>query len=149
MIYDSIKNLKLYTALGKRFKEAEEFIAGKHFKKTAGRYELKNGMYYMVQDYETKPDAEGFFESHKKFIDLQYIVKGKERHEVANSSTLKVRNRYDAEKDLVVYDGSGFGVILDKGYFVIYFPEDAHMPNMRVDKKPEKMLKVVFKIPVA
>ena len=149
MIFDNIKNHKLYTVLGPNFKEAFEFVTGNQFEKTApGRYPLKGEMYYMVQNYETKPESEGFFETHRKFIDLQYVISGKECHGYAHSSLMKERDPYNEEKDMTVYDGKGSSLILEKGFFVIYFPEDAHMPNIKTGNSPEKMIKVVVKIPV-
>jgi YhcH/YjgK/YiaL family protein len=149
MIFDTIKNSKLYTGLGPDLKTAFEFIGNNNFKNAPpGRYPLKGGMYYNVQHYETKAESEGFFEAHRKFIDLQYIVSGKERHGYAHLSLLKQRDPYNEEKDLVVYDGKGSFFTLDEGFFAIYFPEDAHMPNIRTGADPVKMVKVVFKIPV-
>ncbi|MDR2376530.1 MAG: YhcH/YjgK/YiaL family protein [Treponema sp.] len=149
MILDRIENSKLYAGLGSDFKAAFEFIAANHFEKAApGRYVLRGDMYYMLQDYETKPLSEGFFEAHRKYIDLQYVVSGRERHDYANISTLNLRDTYNAEKDLVVYDGKGYSFVVSRGFFAVYFPEDAHMPNLRIDGKPEKMIKVVVKIPV-
>jgi YhcH/YjgK/YiaL family protein len=148
MIFDTISNHKLYAGLGSRFQEAFELIAGNHFQKDPGRYELKGGMFYLVQSYETKPESEGFFEAHRKFIDIQFIVSGKERHDFAHVSCLKQRDPYNEEKDLLVYDGKGNTIILDKGFFAIYFPEDAHMPNLKAGSNPEKMMKVIVKIPV-
>ena len=151
MICDSIKNLKLYCGLSPDFKEVNDFIMSNDLEKTPpGRYTLKGDIYYMVQNYETKPESEGFFEAHRKFIDLQYVVSGKERHNYAHLSNLKVREQYNAEKDMASYDGDGTScsLILNKGFFAVYFPEDAHMPNLRIGKDPEKMIKVVFKIPV-
>jgi YhcH/YjgK/YiaL family protein len=105
-------------------------------------------MYYLVQKYETKTESEGYFEAHRKFIDLQDIVSGKERHGYAPLSFLKQRDPYNEEKDLVIYDGKGSFLTLDEGFFAIYFPEDGHMPNIRTGTDPEKMVKVVVKIPV-
>ena len=149
MIYDSIGNVKNYTSLGPDFREAFDFILGNRFEKKPGRYALKGKMYYMVQEYETKPESEGFFEAHRKFIDLQYVVKGRELHKVANVSMLKLRTAYDDEKDVLFLDGSGSGFIMETGYFTVYFPEDAHIPNLRFAQDPEKVLKVVVKIPSA
>jgi YhcH/YjgK/YiaL family protein len=149
MILDRIENSKLYGELGSDFKVAFEFIETNHFEKAVpGTYKLQGDMYYMLQNYETKPESGGFFETHRKYIDLQYVIRGKERHDYAHSSTLKVRNPYDAEKDLIVYDGKGCSFVLSQGFFVVYFPEDAHMPNLRTDGNPERMIKVVVKIPV-
>ena len=150
MIFDNIKNYKLYAGLNTGFREAFEFIGKTGFEKTApGRYTLKGDVFYMVQTYETKPESDGFFEAHRKYIDLQYIVSGRERHIYANSSILKQRDPYDIEKDLVVYDGKGDSITLGKGFFAIYYPDDVHMPNLMTGENPEKMIKVVFKIPVS
>ena len=39
-----------------------------------GRYDLKNGIFALVQKYTTKPLEGAQMESHKKYCDLQYIV---------------------------------------------------------------------------
>ena len=149
MIYDSIKNSRLYEGLGPDFRAVFEFIGKTDFEKTApGRYPFKGDVYYMVQSYETKPESEGFFEAHRKFIDLQYIVSGRERHGFAHLPVLKQKDPYNGEKAFASYEGKGSSLVLDKGYFAIYFPEDAHMPNLRAGSAAEKTIKAVFKIPV-
>ena len=149
MIYDNINNFKLYTDLGETFKEAFKFITENQFEKTApGRYPLSGSMFYLVQNYESKPVSEGLFEAHRKFIDLQYVVSGSERHDFAHISFMKQRDAYNDEKDLTVFDGKGSGLTMEKGFFAIYFPEDVHMPNIRLNSEPEEMIKVIVKIPV-
>jgi YhcH/YjgK/YiaL family protein len=134
--------------MGLDFKEVFEFLLENRFERSPGRYDLKGGIYYMVQSYETKHESEGFFEAHRKYIDLQYVVNGKERHDYAYLSALKIKEPYNPEKDVEFYDGSGSSLILDTQFFAIYFPEDAHKPNLRHKNEAEKMLKVVAKIPV-
>ena len=148
MIFDNIKNYTLYTSLKADFKEALELISSNGFEKAAGRHDFKNGMYYLVQNYETKPESECFFESHRKYIDIQYIVSGKERHDVANISGLTVREDYNAEKDILKYNGAGSILLLGEGDFAVYFPEDGHKPNIMTGSEPVNMTKVIFKIPV-
>ena len=146
MILDNIKNFRLYTGLGPNFKEALELLANDKYKKEPGRYELSGGAFYLVQSYETKP--EGVFESHRKYIDLQFIVSGKERHDYAYLPTVKVRDPYSEEKDCALYTGAGSSFVLNSGTFAVYFPDDVHMPNLEAGSGPEKNLKVVVKIPV-
>jgi len=147
MIFDNIKNYELYAGVKYNLKEAFELIINNRFEKTPGRYELKNGLYYLVQNYETKPVSEGRFEAHRKFIDLQYIVNGKERHDAASIEGLTVRDNYNEEKDIIFYNGAGSTLILDAGFFAVYFPEDGHMPNLRTGELPEAVTKIVVKIP--
>ena len=149
MIYDKLGNSGLYAGLGQDFREVFEFI-GKSSPENSppGRYDLKNGVYYMVQQYETKPVADGIFEAHRKYIDVQLIVSGRERHDFIHLSMLKEKTPYDSAKDAALYEGKGNTLILEKGFFAIYFPEDGHMPNISAGSNPEKTTKIVFKIPV-
>ena len=152
MIFDNIKNYRLYTGGKIEFKEAFELIVNKKYEKAPGRYELDGGLFYMVQSYETKPVSEGKFEAHRKFIDLQYIASGKERHDAANISGLTVRDDYNAEKDIIFYnesaDSAGCStLILNEGFFAIYYPEDGHMPNLRIYESSDAVTKIIVKIP--
>jgi len=148
MIFDSIKNSRLYTGLSAEFRDVFEFINKNDMKDAAaGRYEMKNGVYYLVQEYDTKPEQEGIFEAHRKYIDVQFIISGRELHKYANISAMKDREPYNDEKDVILFNGSGFSFILEKSYFAIYFPEDAHMPNLSAGASAVKNKKAVFKIP--
>ena len=148
MIIDSIKNYKLYAGISSNFREAFEFLASGKFSMEPGRYDLSNGMYYMHQSYETKPLSEGVFETHSKYIDLQFIVEGNERHDYTESAALKQRVAYNAEKDVTLYDGEGSSLFLKPGTFAVYFPEDGHRPNLRTGSSAEKVKKIIVKIPV-
>src|SRR5437660_855393 len=52
------------------------------------KVDLGGGVFAMEQVYETKPRADGFFESHRKYVDLQVIVAGEELMEVIDVSRL-------------------------------------------------------------
>ena len=149
MIIDNIKNYKLYIGLCPGFREAFEFIAGNKFEKIPGKYPIKGDIYYMMQEYESKPEAGVLFEAHRKFIDIQYILSGKERHIYAHLPLLSEKKPYDPEKDAAFYEGRGSGIEMEKGFFAVYFPDDAHIPNLRITDLPEKMTKIVLKIPFA
>src|SRR4051812_41867636 len=48
------------------------------------RVELAGGAFALEQAYQTKPRDQGFFESHRAYIDVQVIVSGEELLEVAD-----------------------------------------------------------------
>lgn len=87
------------------------------------------------------------WESHQKYIDLQYIARGKEKMGVAPVSEATVTNPYNAAKDVANYKADGKFYIAEPGTFFLFFPQDAHRPSIKVDDQPEK--KVVVKILVA
>ena len=113
-----------------------------------GRYDVDDELYYMVQEYETKFPEEARYEAHEKYVDIQYIVKGVERMEFAETSKLKVTEKYNPEKDVKVLkepkviDAS----IVEEGDYRIFYPEDAHRPGLCVNNTPSKVKKILAKI---
>lgn len=114
----------------------------------AGRYDLSDGIFYNVLEYMTKPADECRFESHKRYIDIQWIVNGSEKIFVADTSRLKVIVDYDEDKDIMFWESDGnccYTVLTQNSYIVLY-RDDAHMPGVCV-AEPEKVKKIVIKIP--
>ena len=113
-----------------------------------GRYEVDDEMYYVVQEYETKYPEQARYEAHEKYVDIQYIVKGVERMEFAETSKLKVTEKYNPEKDVKfleepkVIDAS----IVEAGDYRIFYPEDAHRPGLCLNNTPAKVKKILAKI---
>jgi biofilm protein TabA len=114
------------------------------------RVELGDGMFAIEQVYETKPRSAGFFESHRKYIDIQVLVEGDEVMEVVDASRIAVREPYQAERDLITYgdvpDASRLWV--RSGEATIFFPVDVHMPTLRSGETPVLVRKTVVKVPV-
>jgi biofilm protein TabA len=114
------------------------------------KIDLGGGIFVMEQAYETKPRAEGFFESHQKYIDVQVVLEGSEVMEVAEQTRMQVSQPYQAERDLVLYQDTREASLLRMlpGEVALFFPTDAHMPGLRVDANPVVVRKAVVKIPV-
>jgi biofilm protein TabA len=114
------------------------------------RVELGDGVFAIEQAYETKLRADGFFESHQKYIDVQTVVVGEELMEVADVARMGVRQPYNAERDLIIYDDNTEASLLRvyPGQVAIFFPSDVHMPTLRIRSAPVLVRKSVVKIPV-
>ena len=148
MILDVIDNYSIYSEVNPEIKKSLEFLSnGKFEDKESGRYDLDNGIYYMVQEIQSRAEHEVFFEAHRKYIDIQFLISGEELHGYAPLSTMKIRDPYDDEKDIAFYNGTGSVLSLSPGSFVIYFPSDAHKPALMIHK-PMMVKKIVVKIPV-
>lgn len=115
------------------------------------KIDLGEGVFVVEQVYETKARSDGFFESHRKFIDVQVVVEGEELIELADIARMKIRQPYDAERDLIVYqdepDASLFRLF--PGQAGVFFPVDVHMPTLRVRAAPVLVRKSVVKVPVS
>ena len=115
------------------------------------KIELSDGAFAVEQVYETKPRADGFFESHRKYIDVQVVVEGEELMEVIDSSRIAVNQPYVPERDLITYldvtNASQLRVVA--GEATIFYPVDVHMPSLRLGAAPVLVRKSVVKVPVA
>jgi YhcH/YjgK/YiaL family protein len=116
-----------------------------------GKIEITDSIFAIVSEYKTSPVEAGKYEAHKKYIDIQVLISGREKVLVAPLAELKVTDPYIEENDceLYKYDSSisSEEVILDGSNFTILFPEDAHMPGRNFEGE-EEVKKIVIKVPV-
>ena len=148
MIVDVMENKELYYGIHKNMKPAMEFIE-KAVKENleVGRYELDGkNLFVLVQEYDSKTDAK--WEYHRKYIDIQYIVSGKEIITWDNIRNVPEGVEYNEEKDIAKFDmEGGTDVVMEAGYYSILYPQDLHQPG-RVFDKVEPIKKIVVKIAV-
>lgn len=115
------------------------------------KIELGHGVFVMEQAYETKLRAAGFFESHRQYIDVQFVLEGEELIEVVDLGRMKARGPYEPDRDLLMYEDNTASSHLRifPGEAAIFFPEDVHMPTLRSRAEPVLVRKCVVKVPVA
>lgn len=116
----------------------------------AQKIELSGGVFVIEQVYETKLRADGFFESHRNYIDVQAILEGEELMEVSDLARITVRQPYNADRDVIIYEDNPDASLLRvyPGQAAIFFPDDAHMPTLRIRSAPVRVRKCVVKVPV-
>jgi YhcH/YjgK/YiaL family protein len=148
MIIDKISNSHLYHTVHPRFKRAFDYIQqGNADTLPVGRYELDGtALFVLVQEYETKLKEQGFWESHRRYIDLQYVARGVEGMGYANIEHMQ-HGEYDSGKDLLLPKGEGDIVTLHSGCFALLMPQDVHMPGMAIGN-PVPVRKIVVKIAI-
>ena len=149
MIFDNLKNYKLYCSLNERFEKAFEFLINTDLKNLEdGKYEIDGNLIYAnVQTLKTKFIEEKKCEVNRDYIDIQYLITGKEK---MGYGLLKdypeVVISYDKEKDVEFLDGDKFNFInVLEGNFVIFYPNDVHAPMLSVNDA-EEIKKVIVKI---
>ena len=151
MIFDQLKNSHIYFALGERVQKGFEFLLNSDLAKLEpGRYDIVgDDVFALVQEYNTKPTTAGKWEAHKKYIDIQYIVSGKEKIGYSFFNKMIVTEEYKDIKDIMFLKGEGSFVIAESGYFALLFPTDIHMPGIAVeDNVKNEVIKVVVKVKV-
>ena len=149
MIKDSLKNAGIYFSLSENLKKGLEWLKAQDLVNIdCGRYEIdSDAVWANVQEYETKDDAN--FEAHRKYIDIQYMIKGEELVGVIDLVNCKTCIEYDNEKDLEFFETKAKFQYqeLREGDFLIFYPHDAHKPSIAFGAK-SMVKKVVVKVAV-
>jgi len=150
MILDRLEHARLYRPLGVDIARALDFLQQTDLRALPdGRHELDGDrLYAMVQRYQPKSETEAVWEAHRKYIDVQYIVEGRERMGYTYlRNELAVRQAYDAQKDFAFYDATGDLLEVPAGSFVLFMPHDVHAPGLTTEPPAAspRVCKVVVK----
>lgn len=151
MILDTLANHAQYSGISPRFARAFAFLEQLPADAALGRHEIDGDeVFAFVQQHSTKRLGDRQIEAHRKYIDIQYILRGREIVYWAPLPLLtNIAMPFDPESDAAL-----FGVIpevvplqLRAGQFAILFPEDGHAPSCSWDQ-PAEVLKAVVKVMV-
>lgn len=153
MIVAQLENLPHQLAMNASFEKAFEFLCLQSWRdKPQGRIEIDGDrVFALVQSYQTKaPQTDVLFEGHRNYIDIQYIIEGKEMIYWMPTDHLTPTTLYDSTKDVwlcqLTYTDA-MRVILSAGQLAVLFTEDAHA-SMHSVVAPTFVRKVVIKVAV-
>lgn len=122
--------------LSEKIAEAVEVIKNVKFDEMElGKHVINDDFYMLLQTYETKDPAVARHEAHQKYVDVQYIVDGTERIDIAPASMMEVEEEYSEERDVVFFKepSQATNIVLTAGGYAILYPEDSHKPGVCVD----------------
>ena len=113
------------------------------------KVDLNEENFALEQIYNSKERNECFFESHRQYIDVQFILEGEEIIEVCNIDDMIIDMSYNKDMDLLKYQTTDKVSIirLTKGDVAIFYPEDVHMPCIASNGN-QKVIKTVVKVKV-
>ncbi len=133
-----------------RWQQAFQFLKTANLNElSSGRQELDGKhLYISVDAYISKDKNETRYESHRKYIDIQYIIEGEEQMGLTTLDKVKVTEPYNGEKDIAFYafDGGDY-IKATPDNFLVFFPEDVHRPMIKLNENT-KVKKIVVKIEV-
>jgi YhcH/YjgK/YiaL family protein len=115
---------------------------------------IKPGKYAIIDDkvFATVTEAPSNkkedvkWESHKNYVDLQYIIKGKELIGICDTSKATITKPYAV--DAINYTAEGDYYEAGQGEFFLFFPNNAHRPTIKIDGY-DIVKKIVIKIQTA
>ena len=152
MIFDKVENLSRYSSLFSGSELVVRFIAEAMAKTPApGKYELDGKKVFVnVQEYSPKVFDPDKLEYHRKYIDIQLLLAGREEFYYAPLDGLATVMEYTPEKDCgldrIPAPEAGTKFALERGNFVLVFPDEGHLPG--VGDPASHVVKAVVKIAV-
>lgn len=114
----------------------------------AGKYPIDGDyVFATISDYQPKDTSEIKWEAHKNYADIQFLTKGKEKIGLASAASLTEIVPYNPGNDAANYAGPGKYYVARPGTFFLFFPGQAHRPNLKTDPGDTAMVrKVVIKM---
>ena len=114
-----------------------------------GIYPVNDFLHISVQEYDTKDEKDCVTESHREYVDVQWIIKGEEAICVSDISRLQPEKEYSEEKDIAIWKPSidMMRMVLTEGSYAVFYPEYAHKGCIAVNH-PAKAKKIVGKIKI-
>ena len=150
MIFDNIRNCKMYYGVNERFEKAFDFIKkAVEENLEVGKYEIDGKeVYALVQEYDSKTEDKSKFEGHENYIDIQYVISGCEMLGSADVKYTVATTEYNPEKDITFYENyyKATYCTAQEGDFCIFFPHDIHRPGMAYQDIPTPVRKIVVKV---
>ncbi len=136
MIYDKIEHIYNYVGVHKNFAKAFDFILGLDGDEPEGTIKIDgDDVYAMVFNAsETVPINHDQWETHREYIDIQFLADGLEKFGVADITEFDTHFGY--KKDIEFHKGNETMNIMTfkTGEFMILFPNDAHMPSRNFEE---------------
>lgn len=131
MLVSSMKNYKNILNFFPQLEIVFEYIIKNVNVKTLdGKYNITKDIYAIVQTCQPKSKNEQVLEKHRKYIDLQLVLSGREKIGWKFfDGKFKVLKKYNIKNDISFYSNKpDMFINLKKEEFVIFFPEDTHAP---------------------
>lgn len=148
MIIDNIKNCEKYYTVHPSMQAAFAQLKALSADSECTRYTVDgDNIFVNMASYTTKKHDECKFENHKKYIDIQYVLAGAERIDLADADKLTVTEDKYSDGDIAFFadKDAQTSVTLQAGDFVVIFPDEAHRPCMAADNEPSAVAKAVAK----
>lgn len=103
-----------------------------------GRVEIDGkNIYAIIATVKTEHPDKRFYEAHRDYADVQFVIDGSQIIEWMPLSAFKEEKIYEDKNDLYKFrqNFSGSKIILGGNNYAIFFPEDAHKTLCFIDKE--------------
>lgn len=147
MIYSNIKNKNEYKFLDEKIQKCFEYIEENNLKDMEkATYEIDGkDIFVNIVEYETTKAENRFWEAHKQYIDIHFMLEGKEYININFIDDMEKKPYIEKDDFLELIGDKKISVLMKERDFLICYPNDAHMTAVEVEN-PEKIKKAIFKV---
>lgn len=131
MILDTLENAARYATMHPKFAAAFEFLRRSDLAGLPdGKHLLDGETLFVMMAHDAGRSRSGArLEAHRKYIDIQYCIAGREEIGWLPTAECTPAEGYDAGRDLEFFnDSADSWLAVPAGRFAIFYPEDAHAP---------------------
>ncbi|MES2762460.1 MAG: YhcH/YjgK/YiaL family protein [Bacteroidota bacterium] len=146
MIINNISYKERYTNLHPQFTQAFDFINGfVPQKNIPGKIDIDGDTVFAIYSEPENANSNlSKLESHRKYIDIHFIISGSELFGWMPLLSCKSPiGDFNVEDDYILYDDKEFKKIqLTQSDFVIVYPEDTHAPGLETSDLKKLVIKI-------
>ena len=143
MILDKLENADWYYESVPRLKEFMEFFNNNDLEELPACKIKIDGddLFVNIMDFKGKKEADCDMEGHHDYIDIQIPFDTERMGWKSVADCESIKSEYDEGKDMELYNDKAQTYIdVPRGYFVVFFPTDAHQPGIAPGKSYRKLI---------
>ncbi len=149
MIHDTLDRLSRYTCIPQVDAVVDYLARADVASLPDGDTRIRGeDLFVKVLRFRPKSASENYFETHKRYTDVQIVFRGVEQMQLAPRSTLLPHTEYDEPGDFQFFTATDeiSSMVVREGEFVEFSPSEAHKPGCHWRDLDAPVLKLVFKI---
>lgn len=149
MVFGNIRDINDYAWLEEKVRRCFEYSTKNDLLAyEKGCYKIDGEeLFVNIVEYETTTPENRFWEAHRQYLDLHFMLKGTEQIDVNFIDNMEQKNYVEMDDFLPMEGNPNSMVILEEGDFLLCYPKDAHRTAVAVEE-PMRIKKAIFKIKI-
>ena len=104
-------------------------------------------LFVNIVEYTTTNAADRFWEAHRQYLDLHFMLRGSEQIDVNFIDNMEQKEFVEKDDFLPLEGDPNCSVVLNAGDFLLCYPTDAHRTAVQAGQ-PATIKKAIFKIKI-
>ena len=147
MVFDALENFGKYKSLNANFGKVEEFLRENKLEELEpGKHKISDEVFVISETVPAKKLEDAVLEAHRSYVDVQLCLNSVDNMGWTSIGDCRdVRDEYDSTRDIEFFnDDIQKQIAVTRENFIIFFPWDAHAPNIGSGE----LHKIIFKVKI-